>query len=70
MEQAKKGIRKKRNDLLDSLAPFLLNYKGAGSGILRALNAYKAIDFENDTLAEQFKVTIHRPVLRRKSEGV
>lgn len=63
VEQVKKGIRKKRNDIIDSLAPDLLNYKGAGSGILRALRAYPKIDFINDTDAEQFTVVIHRPSL-------
>lgn len=63
IEQMKKGIRKKRNDILDSLAPELMEYKGAGSGILRALHAHPNIDFINDTEAEQFKVIIHRPEL-------
>jgi ATP-dependent DNA helicase RecG len=63
IEQMKKGIRKKRNDILDSLAPELMEYKGAGSGILRALHAHPHIDFINDTEAEQFKVIIHRPEL-------
>ena len=61
VEQAKKGIRKKRNDILDSLAPFLLPYKGAGSGILRTLRHYPNIDFINDLQAEQFTVIVHRP---------
>lgn len=52
-----KGIWKKRNDILDSLSPTLLHYKGAGSGILRA---YPHIDFINDTEAEQLRVVIHR----------
>lgn len=60
IEQMKKGIRKKRNDILDSLSPSLLHYKGAGSGILRALRAYPHIDFINDTEAEQVRVVIHR----------
>lgn len=63
VEQAKKGIRKKRNDIIDSLAPALMNYKGAGSGILRALRAYPQIEFINDLEAEQFRVIIHRPQL-------
>lgn len=63
--QAKKGIRKKRNDIIDSLAPALMNYKGAGSGILRALKAYPDIEFINDAEAEQFKVIIRRPELER-----
>lgn len=60
VEQMKRGIRKKRNDILDSLAPNLLQYKGAGSGVLRALKAYPHIDFINDTEAEQVRVVIHR----------
>lgn len=63
VEQAKRGIRKKRNDIIDSLAPALLNYKGAGSGILRTLRTYPHIDFINDMEAEQFKAIIHRPEL-------
>ena len=60
VEQMRRGIRKKRNDILDSLAPALLNYKGAGSGVLRALRAYPQIDFVNDAEAEQFRVVVHR----------
>lgn len=62
VEQMKRGIRKKRNDILDSLAPALLSYKGAGSSVLGALRAYPAIDFFNDIEAEQFRVVIHRTV--------
>lgn len=60
VEQMKRGIRKKRNGILDSLAPYLLSYKGAGSGVLRALKAYSNIDFINDIEAEQLRVIIHR----------
>ncbi|MDX2286785.1 MAG: ATP-binding protein [Bacteroidia bacterium] len=59
--QIRQGIRKKRNNLLDSFAPDLMDYRGAGSGILRALKAYPQIDFIHDTEAEQFTVIIHRP---------
>ncbi|MEZ4772505.1 MAG: putative DNA binding domain-containing protein [Bacteroidia bacterium] len=58
--QIRRGIRKKRNNILDSFAPQLLNYRGAGSGILRALEAWPQIDFINDIEAEQFTVIIHR----------
>lgn len=64
-EQIKRGIRKKRNNILDSFAPNLLKYRGAGSGILRALKAYPNIEFINDTEAEQFSVIIHRPEEKR-----
>ncbi len=69
IEQIRMGIRKKRNDILDSLAPGLLSYKGAGSGILRALNAYPDIDFVNDAEAEQFKAIIYRPKLEKPSRN-
>lgn len=64
-EQIKRGIRKKRNNILDSFAPNLLKYRGAGSGILRALKAYPNIEFINDTESEQFSVIIHRPEEKR-----
>jgi ATP-dependent DNA helicase RecG len=60
VEQMKRGIRKKRNDIIDSLAPELMHYKGAGSGILRALQAHPHIEFFNDTDAEQFTAIIRR----------
>jgi len=62
-EQIKKGVRRSRNHIIASLAPDLLAYRGAGSGILRALQTYPNIEFLNDADGEQFKVTIHRPVL-------
>ncbi|MEZ4827802.1 MAG: putative DNA binding domain-containing protein [Bacteroidia bacterium] len=58
--QIRRGIRKKRNNILDSFAPQLLNYRGAGSGILRSLEAWPHIDFINDIEAEQFTAIIHR----------
>ena len=64
-EQVRRGIRKKRNIILDSLAPHLLPYRGVGSGILRALKAHPDIDFINDTEAEQFKVIIYRPKIEK-----
>jgi hypothetical protein len=59
----KAGIRKKRNNTLDSLAPDLLEYRGAGSGVLHVLEVYPHIEFINDTEAEQFTVIIQRPKL-------
>lgn len=61
-EQIKKGVRRTRNNIIASLSPDLLEYRGAGSGILRALQAYPTIQFINDTEGEQFKVIIQRPV--------
>jgi predicted HTH transcriptional regulator len=60
-KQIMKGVRRSRNNIIASLAPDLLEYRGAGSGILRALQAYPNIQFINDTEGEQFKVIILRP---------
>lgn len=65
-EQVRRGICKKRNAILDSLGRNVLEYRGAGSGILRALAAWPHIDFYNDTDAERFLVTIHRPSAEEK----
>lgn len=51
-----------RNPILHSNAQFLLPYKGLGSGIPRALDKYKSIEFQNNEQAEQFKAIIHRAV--------
>jgi predicted HTH transcriptional regulator len=60
-EQIRRGVRRSRNHIIASLAPDLLEYRGAGSGILRALKAYPHIQFINDAEGEQFKVIIQRP---------
>ncbi|MBX2926263.1 MAG: putative DNA binding domain-containing protein [Saprospiraceae bacterium] len=69
VEQMKVGIRKKRNNILDSLAPEILEYRGAGSGVLHALEVYPYIEFINDTEAEQFTVIIQRPKPQNRSSS-
>jgi ATP-dependent DNA helicase RecG len=59
-EQIKRGVRRSRNNIIASLAPDLMEYRGAGSGILRALQAYPSIEFINDVSGEQFIVKIPR----------
>jgi ATP-dependent DNA helicase RecG len=61
-EQIKKGVRRSRNSIIASLAPDLLEYRGAGSGILRALQEYPDIDFINEHDNERFIVIIKRPL--------
>ena len=61
VEEMRLGIRKSRNFILASIAPDLIDYRGAGSGILRALQAYPEIEFQHFPEAEQFNVLIHRP---------
>jgi predicted HTH transcriptional regulator len=60
-EQVRRGVRRTRNTIIASFAPDILEYRGAGSGILRALQEYPSIDFKNDIEGEQFKVIIPRP---------
>lgn len=60
-EQIIKGVRRSRNSIIASLAPDLMEYRGAGSGILRALHAYPEIEFINDVQGERFIVIIQRP---------
>jgi ATP-dependent DNA helicase RecG len=58
VDQIRKGVRRSRNVLLASFAPDLLNYRGVGSGILRALRAWPSIAWINDTECEEVVVTI------------
>ncbi|MDT8432776.1 MAG: putative DNA binding domain-containing protein [Bacteroidales bacterium] len=60
-EQVRRGVRRTRNTIIASFAPDILEYRGAGSGVLRALQEYPSIDFINDIEGEQFKVIIPRP---------
>lgn len=58
VDQIRKGVRRSRNVLLASFAPDLLNYRGIGSGILRALRAWPDICWINDTESEEVVVII------------
>jgi ATP-dependent DNA helicase RecG len=58
VDQIRKGVRRSRNVLLASFAPDLLNYRGVGSGILRALRVWPSISWINDTECEEVVVTI------------
>ena len=61
VDEMRLGMRKSRNFILASILPDLVDYRGIGSGILRALQLYPSIDFEHFPEAEQFNVIIHRP---------
>jgi ATP-dependent DNA helicase RecG len=61
--QIRYGISKRRNELISMFSLDVLPYRGIGSGILRALQAYPDIDFFNDKDAEEFKVVIKRKPL-------
>ena len=59
VEQIRRGLRRSRNVLLASFAPDLLNYRGIGSGVLRALKSWPSISWFNDTDGEEVVATIH-----------
>lgn len=63
--QIKKGIRRTRNSILASIAPDVLEYRGAGSGILRSLLEYPDIEFVNEQEHERFIVRIKRPTINK-----
>lgn len=58
VDQIRRGVRRSRNVLLASFAPDLLNFRGIGSGIVRALKAWPSISWVNDTESEEVVVTI------------
>jgi len=60
VENIKSGNSNIRNPILASYATKILPYRGLGSGIIRALKAHPAIDFEDDRDGNQFKAIIHR----------
>lgn len=62
VEQIRYGLSNMRNPLLASHATHLLPYRGLGSGIPRALQAWPSIELVDDRLANQFKAIIPRPV--------
>lgn len=58
VDQIRRGVRRSRNVLLASFAPDLLNYRGIGSGVLRALKNWPSISWTNDTENEEVVATI------------
>jgi len=60
VENIKSGNSNIRNPILASFAAKILPYRGLGSGIIRALNAYPHIRFEDDRDGNLFRVTISR----------
>ena len=60
VDKMKSGIAIPRNPVLQSLAQYVLPYKGLGSGIVRALSYYPSIEFTNDTTLDRFTAIIKR----------
>lgn len=53
IEEVRRGIRRDRNPVIQSFAYDLLNYRGLGSGVLRALQARPDIEFVEDVAGEE-----------------
>ncbi|MEN6618290.1 MAG: RNA-binding domain-containing protein [Rikenellaceae bacterium] len=62
IESIKMGNAAVRNNLLISYCSKLMNYRGFGSGIIRAISLQPNIEFINDVEGEQFIVKIPRTI--------
>lgn len=58
LEEATLGIRRTRNPLIENIGPFLMKYKGLGTGLKRARQLCPSIQFDNDQRRDAFIVTI------------
>ena len=63
-KQIRCGLANMRNPRLASHASHILPYRGLGTGIPRALQAYPDIDIDDDRESNQFKVVIRRRIGR------
>lgn len=61
VDNIRNGISIARNPVLQSIAQFILPYKGLGTGVSRAVSLYPQVEFVNDIDNQQFKVIIPRP---------
>ncbi|HOR60049.1 MAG TPA: putative DNA binding domain-containing protein [Bacteroidales bacterium] len=64
IENIKMGNAVVRNNLVVSYSSKLMNYRGVGTGVSRALTEQPNIGLENNVDGEQFKVIIPRPINR------
>jgi ATP-dependent DNA helicase RecG len=60
IDNIRSGNSNIRNPILTSYATKILPYRGLGTGILRALKEYPAIDFVDDREGNQFRAVIRR----------
>ncbi len=69
-QQIRFGISNLRNPALASHAFHILPYRGLGSGIPRATQAWPDIDLIDDRRGNQFKAIIRRPYAGEAAEGL
>lgn len=63
-EQIRFGLSNLRNPALASHAFHILPYRGLGSGIKRATDAWQQIEFIDDRQGNQFRVILKRPAVQ------
>lgn len=61
VDNIRNGISIARNPILQSVAQYVLPYKGLGTGVSRAVSLYPQIELINDVMLEQFRVIIPKP---------
>lgn len=69
-EKIRFGLSNRRNPTLTSHAVHILPYRGLGTGIPRAIDAWPMIRLEDDRQSNQFKVVIQRAVESGPHEGL
>ncbi len=67
-EKIRYGLSNRRNPTLTSHAVHILPYRGLGTGIPRAIDAWPKIELCDDRQANQFKVVIRRPQVERGTD--
>ncbi|MDR1281344.1 MAG: putative DNA binding domain-containing protein [Opitutaceae bacterium] len=58
LDEALNGIRRERNPVIQSIGLTLMEYRGVGSGLVRAQKAHPGIQFDNNLKRNAFIVTI------------
>lgn len=66
VEDIKLGNAYQRNQLIATLCAKTMDYRGLGSGIIRALQADSNIEFRNEVNGDQFRVILWRSDLKGK----
>lgn len=69
-EQIRTGVSNRRNQVLAEHASHILPYRGLGTGVPRALNAWPKIDLVDQREVNQFKAIVWRTVIAKEITSV
>jgi len=69
VEQMRRGVRRDRNPVIASFGNDLMQYRGLGSGVVRAIKHVPDLQIEEDDEAEEVVVTIPLPPSQNEGEG-